>query len=135
MAEGKMHLAPVMAIDPGDRTIIDNLVVEVVSTPHKEIKGGIARAVGRAFGHAASGRAMTLAAVSTEQMIPSSMTISTSKDTTSMPGRHCLGTSGRTFLPSSWARRERSAAPTPSGACRWGGRQRVLRTPVWAVRD
>lgn len=70
MAEGKMHFAPVLALDPHDYVVIDNLVMEVVNTPREEIKDGIAKVVGKTAGHAAHRRLEVTTDISTEQMVP-----------------------------------------------------------------
>lgn len=70
MAEGKMHFAPILALDPRDHVVIDNLLLEVVNTPREEIKDGIARVVGKTASHVSHHSVEVATAISTEQMVP-----------------------------------------------------------------
>ena len=70
MAEGGLHFASVLEIDPGDYVVLDNLVIEVSNSPRHAIKDGVAEIKGRTASHAAHHRVPVTTGISTEQMLP-----------------------------------------------------------------
>lgn len=70
MAEGKLHFATVMSLDPGDYVVLDNLVIKVLNTPRKEIKKGIAKVYGKTASHITHRQVEVTTSVSTEQLVP-----------------------------------------------------------------
>lgn len=70
MAEGKMHFAPVLALDPGDFVIIGDKVVEVDNTPRDKVDGAFAMVEGTTFSHRADSWKRVSARFSTNAMVP-----------------------------------------------------------------
>lgn len=70
MAEGKMHFAPVMALDTGDFVVIGDKVVEVDNTPREDVDGAFLSVHGTTFSHRADVWKRVSARFSTNAMIP-----------------------------------------------------------------
>lgn len=70
MANGKMHFAPVLALDPGDFVVIGDKVVEVDNTPRDTVDGAFVMIVGTTFSHQADARKRVSARFSTNALIP-----------------------------------------------------------------
>ena len=70
MAEGKMHFAPVLALDTGDFVVIGDKVVEVDNTPRNDVDGAFASVQGTTFSHRADAWKRVSARFSTNAMIP-----------------------------------------------------------------
>ena len=70
MAEGKMHFAPVMALDTGDFVVIGDKVVEVDNTPRDDVDGAFLSVQGTTFSHRADVWKRVSVRFSTNAMIP-----------------------------------------------------------------
>lgn len=70
MSKGKMHFAPVLALDPGDFVVIGDKVVEVDNTPRDAVDGAFAMIVGTTFSHQADAWKRVSARFSTNALIP-----------------------------------------------------------------
>lgn len=70
MAEGKMHFAPVLALDTGDFVVIGDKVVEVDNTPRDDVDGAFLSVQGTTFSHRADNWKRVSARFSTNAMIP-----------------------------------------------------------------
>lgn len=70
MAEGKMHFAPVLALDAGDFVVIGDRVVEVDNTPRDNVDGAFLSVQGTTFSHQADDWKRVSARFSTNAMVP-----------------------------------------------------------------
>jgi hypothetical protein len=70
MAEGKMHFAPVLALDAGDLVVIEDKIVEVDNTPRDAVDGAFLSVQGTTFSHRADVWKRISARFSTHAMIP-----------------------------------------------------------------
>ena len=70
MAEGKMHFAPVLALDTGDFVVIGDRVVKVDNTPRDDVDGAFLSIVGTTFSHRSYDWKRVSARFSTNAMIP-----------------------------------------------------------------
>ena len=70
MTEGKMHFAPVLALDTGDFVVIGDKVVEVDNTPRDDVDGAFLSVQGTTFSHRADAWKRVSARFSTNAMIP-----------------------------------------------------------------
>lgn len=70
MAEGKMHFAPVLALDAGDFVVIEDKIVEVDNTPRDAVDGAFLSVQGTTFSHRADVWKRISASFSTNAMIP-----------------------------------------------------------------
>ena len=70
MAEGKMHFAPVLALDVGDFVVIEDKIVEVDNTPRYAVDGAVLYVQGTTFSHRADVWQRISASFSTNAMIP-----------------------------------------------------------------
>lgn len=70
MAEGKMHFAPVLALDAGDFVVIGDRIVEVDNTPRDAIDGAFLSVQGTTFSHRADDWERVSARFSTNALIP-----------------------------------------------------------------
>lgn len=70
MAEGKMHFAPVLALDTGDFVVIGDRIVEVDNTPRDAIDGAFLSVQGTTFSRRADDWKRVSARFSTNALIP-----------------------------------------------------------------
>lgn len=70
MAEGKMHFAPVLALDAGDLVVIGDRIVEVDNTPRDAIDGAFLSVQGTTFSHRADDWKRVSARFRTNALIP-----------------------------------------------------------------
>lgn len=70
MAEGKMHFAPVLALEAGDFVVIGDRIVEVDNTPSDAIDGAFLSVQGTTFSHRADDWERVSARFSTNALIP-----------------------------------------------------------------
>lgn len=70
MADGKMHFAPVLALDAGDFVVIGDRIVEVDNTPRDAIDGAFLSVQGTTFSRRAGDGRRVSARFSTNALIP-----------------------------------------------------------------
>lgn len=70
MTEGKLHFAPVLALDTGDFVIIGNKVVEVDNTPRDDVDGAFLSVRGKTVSRLEDSWKRVSARFSTSEMIP-----------------------------------------------------------------
>lgn len=70
MTDGKMHFAPVLALDAGDFVVIGDKIVEVDNTPRDDIDGAFLLVQGSTFSRRADDWKRVSARFSTAAMIP-----------------------------------------------------------------